>query len=251
MFRAFKKISLVCGLLVIFFTSNNQLYGLQSFDKFNSPSKIASRILSQNDGFLTEKKIGNSLSLSRVNHKLSYDSTSGIPVWLSPDPIGEEGGINLYAYVLNDPLNMWDPLGLIMGPSQETLDNAHSIDFDDIVDAACDIWEGLDGLPTSRGIKAGLSGGAKAASYSFGALRTAYRAVLSKLGVKNLKKGKPSNVGNSKSPQRGNSKKGCRLDSEGHPKTKNPNEKGPHINYWDYTKAKRKAGGTKDAVPIK
>ena len=32
--------------------------------------------------------------------------------WLSRDPIEEDGGLNLYGYVLNDPINMVDPLGL-------------------------------------------------------------------------------------------------------------------------------------------
>ena len=32
--------------------------------------------------------------------------------WLSADPIGEAGGLNLYAYVLGDPINGWDPYGL-------------------------------------------------------------------------------------------------------------------------------------------
>jgi RHS repeat-associated protein len=32
--------------------------------------------------------------------------------WLSRDPIEEEGGLNLYGYVLNDPVNVLDPLGL-------------------------------------------------------------------------------------------------------------------------------------------
>jgi hypothetical protein len=32
--------------------------------------------------------------------------------WLSRDPIGEEGGFNLYAYCGNDPINRHDPLGL-------------------------------------------------------------------------------------------------------------------------------------------
>ncbi len=39
-----------------------------------------------------------------------YDSTIG--KWLSRDPIGEAGGINLYAYVGNNPSNLVDPLGL-------------------------------------------------------------------------------------------------------------------------------------------
>ncbi len=32
--------------------------------------------------------------------------------WISRDPIGETGGLNLYAYGLNDPLSFTDPLGL-------------------------------------------------------------------------------------------------------------------------------------------
>lgn len=32
--------------------------------------------------------------------------------WTSKDPIGERGGMNLYGYVGNDPINSWDPLGL-------------------------------------------------------------------------------------------------------------------------------------------
>lgn len=32
--------------------------------------------------------------------------------WLSPDPIGEAGGLNLYGYVGNGPTMAWDPLGL-------------------------------------------------------------------------------------------------------------------------------------------
>ena len=32
--------------------------------------------------------------------------------WLSRDPLGEPAGLNLYAYVGNDPINLMDPLGL-------------------------------------------------------------------------------------------------------------------------------------------
>jgi len=40
----------------------------------------------------------------------AYDPSLGR--WLSRDPIAEEGGINLYIYVDNDPINGVDPLGL-------------------------------------------------------------------------------------------------------------------------------------------
>ncbi len=32
--------------------------------------------------------------------------------WITRDPIGEAGGINLYGFVQNDPVNMIDPFGL-------------------------------------------------------------------------------------------------------------------------------------------
>jgi RHS repeat-associated protein len=40
----------------------------------------------------------------------AYDPETGR--WLSRDPIGENGGINLYGYVGNNPVNRKDPLGL-------------------------------------------------------------------------------------------------------------------------------------------
>lgn len=55
--------------------------------------------------------------------------------------------------------------------------------------------------------------------------------------------------GNFAVPQRGTQKKGYRLDNA-HPGTSNPSEQGPHINTWDYTKAKRKRGGEKNVFPI-
>ena len=44
-----------------------------------------------------------------------YKTASGRGKWLSRDPIGEIGGLNLYTYVGNDPFSRTDPLGLILG----------------------------------------------------------------------------------------------------------------------------------------
>ena len=40
-------------------------------------------------------------------------NVSGISCWLSRDPIAEEGGLNLYGFVENDPINYIDLLGLV------------------------------------------------------------------------------------------------------------------------------------------
>lgn len=45
-----------------------------------------------------------------LTHYRAYSSS--LSIWLSPDPIREAGGLNLYDYVQNDPINFYDPYGL-------------------------------------------------------------------------------------------------------------------------------------------
>jgi RHS repeat-associated protein len=58
-------------------------------------------------GFLYHKSTGLNLTLFRA-----YDSDLGR--WLSRDPIAERGGLNLYGYVGNNPINNTDLIGLII-----------------------------------------------------------------------------------------------------------------------------------------
>ena len=50
---------------------------------------------------------------------LSYETASGPTNFLNRDPIGELGGLNLYAFVGNDPVNFSDAFGLQRQPPRD------------------------------------------------------------------------------------------------------------------------------------
>jgi len=59
----------------------------------------------------------------------AYDPYAGR--WLSRDPLGEAGGLNLYGYAASDPVNFYDPSGLVVvftgdAATQTALRNAYN-----------------------------------------------------------------------------------------------------------------------------
>jgi len=77
------------------------------YDPYGARTKLAGN-LDCDFGFTGHYfHLGSNLHLTLYR---AYDQEIGR--WLSADPMGEAGGMNLYAYVLGNPINGWDPYGL-------------------------------------------------------------------------------------------------------------------------------------------
>jgi RHS repeat-associated protein len=93
--------------------SGGVVHASYDYDIFGRQTKISGDLDSDfgYTGFYVEKTICLDLTWFRA-----YDSEKGR--WLSRDPMGEGIGPNLYNYVKNDVINIFDPLGLCGNPVQ-------------------------------------------------------------------------------------------------------------------------------------
>jgi RHS repeat-associated protein len=80
------------------------------YDAYGKPTQTSGRLSTdfRYAGMFYLQEAGLYLTQYRV-----YDPNNGR--WLSRDPIGENGGVNLYTYVGGNPLSWVDPLGLDYG----------------------------------------------------------------------------------------------------------------------------------------
>jgi RHS repeat-associated protein len=87
--------------------SSGTIVWQQSFDPFGNPTAIVSTTPPDFGyaGMYVHQRSGLDLTMFRA-----YSSSLGR--WLSRDPLGESGGLNLYGYVGNNPISGIDSLGL-------------------------------------------------------------------------------------------------------------------------------------------
>lgn len=106
--------------------------------------KTASRDFFDSNRKYTYKIDRNPLKLQQDESDNRYETASGRGSWPSRDPIEEDGGINLYGMVANDPVNKWDKLGLNW--------------FTDAIDATGDYLSGNQGWVPGYGTEEAVQG---------------------------------------------------------------------------------------------
>jgi RHS repeat-associated protein len=107
-------------------------------------------------GYYTDLETG----LQLLTHRY-YDPAAGR--FLTPDPIGVDGGINVYVYVTNDPLLLIDPLGTQSKPKpKRPTDDAYKRALQKIADATGskldDQWRITPGSKSYEDAVPGLEG---------------------------------------------------------------------------------------------
>ncbi len=95
------------------------------YDPYGNTLSLSGPLANLNSYRFASKEWNNSAGIYYFGRRY-YDPM--LQRWLNRDPIGEEGGINLYAYVANNPINLIDPLGLIPCWLQNLLNELNNLE---------------------------------------------------------------------------------------------------------------------------
>jgi len=97
--------------------SSGAIQAEYTYDPYGRTSAILGTVSSdlQYAGYYTHAPSGLNLTLTRFY-------SSQLARWISRDSIGEKGGVNLYAYVENNPLSQLDPAGEFPGTPFHSID---------------------------------------------------------------------------------------------------------------------------------
>ena len=112
-------------------STDGALAAKYEYGAFGEPLRVSGTVIAHDNPFRYSTKYSDEES-GLVYYGFRYYSPS-LGRFLNRDPIGEEGGTNLYAFVENDPVNGWDYLGMdIIGEpaSCESQCTSYSAEFE-------------------------------------------------------------------------------------------------------------------------
>ncbi|HXH53435.1 MAG TPA: RHS repeat-associated core domain-containing protein [Sphingomicrobium sp.] len=120
------------GSIISLTNSSGTVLGLNRYDEYGQPQgPSGAGTLLGRFGFTGQIWLG---EIGVYYYKArAYDPELGR--FYQPDPIGHWDGPNLYAYVLNDPVNLTDPLGLQSCPNED-------VPCEIVTGDRCSIWQG-------------------------------------------------------------------------------------------------------------